>query len=136
MYNKNKRIHFIGIGGIGMSGIAEVLANLGYVVSGSDMRESDITRRLATLGITVQKSHSPAWVEHADVVVVSTAIRRDNPELAAAIDRNMVVIPRAEMLAELMRLQKFGIAIAGSTARPPPHPSPDGCWPVPALTPL
>ena len=114
MYRKTKHIHFVGIGGIGMSGIAELLLNLGYRISGSDMQESDITRRLADLGGTVHTGHDGAWVDGADVVVVSSAISAENPEVIAAQNLHIPVIPRAEMLAELMRLNKFGIAIAGS----------------------
>ena len=104
----------MGIGGIGMSGIAELLLNLGYRISGSDMQETDITRRLAELGGTVHLGHKGASVSGADVVVVSSAISPDNPEILAAQSFHIPVIPRAEMLAELMRLNKFGIAIAGS----------------------
>lgn len=111
---KTKHIHFVGIGGIGMSGIAEVLMNLGYKVSGSDLVESDITRRLATMGGTIHQGHDGAWVEGSDVVVISSAVQADNPEVQAAYQAHIPVIPRAEMLAELMRLKKFGIAIAGS----------------------
>ncbi len=107
------KIHFVGIGGIGMSGIAEVLLNLGYTVSGSDLRSSDTTRRLSSLGGTVFEGHAAAHVQDVDVVVTSTAVRRDNPEVAEAKARKIPVIPRAEMLAELMRL-KYGVAIAGS----------------------
>ncbi|MEW6501694.1 MAG: UDP-N-acetylmuramate--L-alanine ligase [Thermodesulfobacteriota bacterium] len=114
MYRKNQRIHFIGIGGIGMSGIAELLLNLGYRVSGSDLRESDITRRLASLGGVIHVGHNGAWVEGADVVVTSSAVKQDNPEVLAARDAHLPIIPRAEMLAELMRLQAYGIAVAGS----------------------
>ncbi len=114
MYTKSKHIHFVGIGGIGMSGIAELLLNLGYRISGSDLQESDITRRLASLGGTVHIGHDAAWISGADVVVISSAIASDNPEIQAAVDSLIPVIPRAEMLAELMRLTKFGIAIAGS----------------------
>ena len=114
MYHKTKHIHFVGIGGIGMSGIAELLLNLGYRISGSDMQETDITRRLAELGGTVHLGHKGASVSGADVVVVSSAISPDNPEVLAARSLHIPVIPRAEMLAELMRLNKFGIAIAGS----------------------
>jgi UDP-N-acetylmuramate--alanine ligase len=115
MYKKRaKNIHFVGIGGIGMSGIAEVLLNLGYRVTGSDLRESEITRRLALMGGLVHLGHSAEWVREANVVVVSSAVRADNPEVLAAHDRHIPVIPRAEMLAELMRLSRFGIAIAGS----------------------
>ena len=106
-------IHFVGVGGIGMSGIAEVLANLGYAVSGSDLRATDVTRRLASLGVAVQIGHDAANVARADVVVVSSAVRPDNPELAAAKLRDIPIIPRAEMLGELMRV-KDGVAVAGS----------------------
>ncbi|MEZ5542494.1 MAG: UDP-N-acetylmuramate--L-alanine ligase [Pseudomonadota bacterium] len=108
-----RRVHFIGIGGAGMSGIAEVLHNLGYEVSGSDKRESAVTRRLATLGIAVSIGHAAAHVAECDAVVVSTAIRQDNPELLAARERRIPVVPRAEMLAELMRF-RFGIGVAGT----------------------
>ncbi|MBU0681740.1 MAG: UDP-N-acetylmuramate--L-alanine ligase [Proteobacteria bacterium] len=114
MYKKNKHIHFVGIGGIGMSGIAELLLNLGYRVSGSDLATSDITKRLADLGGVVHEGHDAAWITGAEVVVTSTAVRKDNPEVLAAIEAGIPVIPRAEMLAELMRLKKFGIGIAGS----------------------
>jgi UDP-N-acetylmuramate--alanine ligase len=110
---RNVTIHFVGIGGIGMSGIAEVLLNLGYPVSGSDLRASDVTRRLASLGATIRLGHSAENVAVADVVVVSSAVRPDNPELAAARARDIPVIPRAEMLGELMRV-KDGVAVAGS----------------------
>ena len=106
-------IHFVGIGGIGMSGIAEVLLNLGYPVSGSDLRESEVTRRLGTLGARLSFGHRPENVAHADVVVISSAVRADNPEVAAARARSIPVIPRAEMLGELMRV-KDGVAVAGS----------------------
>jgi UDP-N-acetylmuramate--alanine ligase len=111
--SRQPHIHFVGIGGIGMSGIAEVLLNLGYAVSGSDLKETDVTRRLATLGGRIAKGHDPSHVADADVVVISSAVRRDNPEVTEARARKIPVIPRAEMLAELMRL-KYGIAVAGS----------------------
>jgi len=114
MYRKTKHIHFVGIGGIGMSGIAELLANLGYGVSGSDLGQSRITDNLAGLGCTVYVGHQGKWVAGADVVVTSSAIAPDNPEVLAAREHGIPVIMRAEMLAELMRLKKFGIAIAGS----------------------
>jgi len=114
MYRKSKHIHFVGIGGIGMSGIAELLLNLGYRISGSDLQESDITRRLESLGGEVHIGHDAAWIGEADVVVTSSAIDANNPEVQAAVNSLIPVIPRAEMLAELMRLTKFGIAIAGS----------------------
>lgn len=106
-------IHFVGIGGIGMSGIAEVLLNLGYPVTGSDLRSSETTRRLEGLGAAIHEGHSAAHVGNADVVVISSAVKRDNPEVVEARRRAVPVIPRAEMLAELMRL-KYGIAVAGS----------------------
>ena len=112
--NKKVKVHFVGIGGIGMSGIAELLLNLGYRVSGSDLKESDITKRLASLGGSIATGHSAENVAaDVDVVVTSSAVRKGNPEVIAARDRGIPVIPRAEMLAELMRL-KEGVAIAGS----------------------
>jgi UDP-N-acetylmuramate--alanine ligase len=111
---RTRRIHFVGIGGIGMSGIAELLANLGYAVSGSDAKRSSVTDRLATLGVTVATAgHAAVNVGNADVVVYSSAVRPDNPEVVEAKARRIPVIPRAEMLAELMRL-RFGIAVAGA----------------------
>jgi UDP-N-acetylmuramate--alanine ligase len=110
---RDTHIHFVGIGGIGMSGIAEVLVNLGYRVTGTDLRDSEVTRRLAQLGASIHRGHRERFLGDADVVVISSAIPRDNPEVAAARERKIPVIPRAEMLAELMRL-KQGIAIAGS----------------------
>ena len=112
MFAKIQRIHFIGIGGIGMSGIAEVLLTLGYKVSGSDLRESSVTKRLASLGALIFIGHRSENVTGAETVVTSSAIARDNPEIQAARAQKIPVIPRAEMLAELMRL-KYGIAIAG-----------------------
>ncbi len=106
-------IHFVGIGGIGMSGIAEVLLNLGYQVSGSDQRENDVTRRLQGLGGRIFVGHRSEQVTQADVVVVSSAVRPDNPEVLAARRRDIPVIPRAEMLGELMRV-KDGVGVAGS----------------------
>jgi UDP-N-acetylmuramate--alanine ligase len=112
--NKKVKVHFVGIGGIGMSGIAELLLNLGYRVSGSDLKESEITRRLASLGGTIAAGHRPENVgADVDVVVTSSAVRKNNPEVVTARERGIPVIPRAEMLAELMRL-KEGVAIAGS----------------------
>jgi UDP-N-acetylmuramate--alanine ligase len=113
MFKKYQHIHFVGIGGIGMSGIAEVLLNLGYRVSGSDARRSPITDRLEALGAGVFEGHAAANIAGAQVVVTSTAVRADNPEVVEAIRNQVPVIPRAEMLAELMRL-KYGVAIAGS----------------------
>ena len=113
MLGRTRAIHFVGIGGIGMSGIAELLANLGYDVSGSDTRKSPVTDRLARLGVRISIGHDAANVGAADVVVVSSAIGTGNPETAEALRRRVPVIPRAEMLAELMRL-RYGIAIAGA----------------------
>jgi UDP-N-acetylmuramate--alanine ligase len=113
MKHKVKRIHFVGIGGAGMSGIAEVLATQGYQVSGSDLAMSAVTRRLAGLGVSVAIGHAAPNVAGADAVVVSTAVAADNPEVVAARERGIPVVPRALMLAELMRF-KQGIAIAGT----------------------
>ncbi len=113
MFLKKYHIHFVGIGGIGMSGIAELLLNLGYKVSGSDTSSSDITRRLESLGGIIFQGHSAEQIHGADVVVTSSAIGPDNPEVAAAGQGSIPVIPRAEMLAELMRL-KYSVAIAGA----------------------
>src|SRR4030088_1178691 len=112
MFAKIQRIHFVGIGGIGMSGIAEVLLNLGYKISGSDLKDSTVTQRLAALGATTFEGHAAGNIAGADVVVTSSAIPIDNPEVAEARRLHVPVIQRAEMLAELMRL-KYGIAIAG-----------------------
>jgi len=113
MYKKNQHIHFVGIGGIGMSGIAELLLNLDYKVSGSDLNQTELTQRLSSLGATIYKGHDKKNITDADVVVLSSAIKSDNPEVVIAREYNIPVIPRAEMLAELMRL-KYGIAVAGS----------------------
>jgi UDP-N-acetylmuramate--alanine ligase len=112
MFGKIQRVHFVGIGGIGMSGIAEVLLNLGYKISGSDLKRSPVTERLKALGALILEGHSGENVAGADVVVTSTAVPATNPEVLEAGKRHIPVIPRAEMLAELMRL-KYGIAIAG-----------------------
>ncbi len=112
MFAKIQRIHFVGIGGIGMSGIAEVLLTLGYGVSGSDLRHSAATERLTKLGAQIFVGHAETNVHGAEVVVTSSAISRENPEVAEARRLHLPVIQRAEMLAELMRL-KYGIAIAG-----------------------
>jgi UDP-N-acetylmuramate--alanine ligase len=113
MFRKIQRIHFVGIGGSGMSGIAEVLLNLGYAVSGSDLRRSAVTDRLTALGARCFEGHAAANVSDAHVVVTSTAVHGDNPEVQEARRLGIPVIPRAEMLAELMRL-KYGVAVAGS----------------------
>src|SRR2546430_4724682 len=112
MFAKIQRVHFVGIGGIGMSGIAEVLLNLGYKVSGSDLKTSSLTQRLGGLGATVFEGHRSENVAGAEVVVTSSAIAEDNPEVLEARKLHIAVIPRAEMLAELMRF-KYGIAVAG-----------------------
>jgi UDP-N-acetylmuramate--alanine ligase len=113
MYQKKYHVHFVGIGGIGMSGIAELLINLGYEVSGSDLVSSNITTRLASLGARVYEGHLSDHIDGADVVVISSAVRADNPEVMASRASAVPVIPRAEMLAELMHL-KYGIAVAGA----------------------
>jgi UDP-N-acetylmuramate--alanine ligase len=113
MYGRIRKIHFVGIGGIGMSGIAEVLLNLGYQVSGSDLRESEITRRLGELGGEISYGHRRENIKDVDVVVTSTAVKADNPEVLEAHRLLIPVIPRAEMLAELMRM-KYGVAVAGT----------------------
>jgi UDP-N-acetylmuramate--alanine ligase len=108
-----RQIHFVGIGGAGMSGIAEVMINLGYQVSGSDQRESRVTRRLAGLGAAIFHGHQAAHVKGADAVVISSAVKEENPEVVAARQGRIPVVPRAEMLAEIMRFQ-YGIAVAGT----------------------
>ena len=113
IFKRYQQIHFVGIGGAGMSGIAEVLLTLGYRVTGSDARKGDAVERLLRLGAKVFIGHAAAHVEGAHVVVYSSAVARDNPELQAARQRGVPVIPRAEMLAELMRM-KHGVAIAGT----------------------
>lgn len=113
MKHKVKHIHFVGIGGAGMSGIAEVFVNLGYQVSGSDLMKNPVTQRLAKLGIKVYAGHASEQIAGADVVVTSTAVKPDNPEVIAAKNKNIPVVPRAMMLAELLRLRS-GIAIAGT----------------------
>jgi UDP-N-acetylmuramate--alanine ligase len=110
---KARRIHFIGVGGIGMSGIAELLLNLGYEVSGSDMQRTDITTRLESLGARITQGHEARNLSDAEVVVYSSAVPPANPEMVAARERGLVVVPRAEVLAELMRLRQ-GIAVAGA----------------------
>jgi UDP-N-acetylmuramate--alanine ligase len=110
---RDTHIHFVGIGGIGMSGIAEVLINLGYTVSGTDLKTSETTRRLSALGARTFEGHDAQHLGAADVVVISSAVKPTNPEVVAARARGIPVIPRAEMLAELMRM-KYGVAVAGS----------------------
>jgi UDP-N-acetylmuramate--alanine ligase len=113
MLGKIRKLHFVGIGGIGMSGIAEVMVNLGFTVSGSDSKSSPVTARLARLGVRFHEGHSAEQVAGAQVVVTSSAVRPDNPEVLEAARLGIPVIPRAEMLAELMRL-KFSVAVAGA----------------------
>lgn len=112
-FGKVQNIHFVGIGGIGMSGIAELLLNLGYTVSGSDIKTSSVTKRLSRMGAKIFRGHRAGNAREADVVVYSSAVRSDNEEILEAAERFVPVIPRAEMLAELMRL-KYGIAVAGA----------------------
>jgi UDP-N-acetylmuramate--alanine ligase len=114
MFRSIQHVHFVGIGGIGMSGIAEVLCNLGFRVSGSDVKRSKVTERLESMGITFSEGHASSNVGAAHVVVRSAAIRDDNPEIVEAQARSIPVIPRAEMLAELMRLKPYSVAVAGS----------------------
>ncbi len=115
MFRHVKKIHFIGIGGIGMSGIAEVLCNLGFEVSGSDARKSKNTERLESLfGIRIAEGHDAGNVQDADVVVYSSAVKEDNPEVLIAKERSIPVIPRAEMLAELMTLKPYAVAVSGT----------------------
>lgn len=113
MFKKYQKIHFVGIGGIGMSGIARVLMNLGYLVTGSDLKPSDTTRELSKMGAKIFKGHNAANIDTANVVVVSSAVSETNPEVREAKRKGVVVVPRAEMLAELMRL-KYSVAVAGT----------------------
>jgi UDP-N-acetylmuramate--alanine ligase len=114
MFRRIQHVHFVGIGGIGMSGIAEVLINLGFRVSGSDLKRSNVTDRLMSMGVEFAEGHASENVGDAHVVVRSTAVRDDNPEIVEAHRRSIPVIPRAEMLAELMRLKPHSVAVAGS----------------------
>ena len=135
MFAKIQRVHFVGIGGIGMSGIAEVLLNLGYQVSGSDRKPSAVTVRLAGMGAVICGEHLADNVTDADVVIVSSAIKADNAEVVAAHGRHIPVIQRAEMLAELMRLSG-GIALwPVCTARLQRHRWWRQCWRLAALIP-
>ncbi|HEY8084630.1 MAG TPA: Mur ligase domain-containing protein, partial [Methylophilaceae bacterium] len=113
MRHKVKRIHFVGIGGSGMNGIAEVLLNLGFSISGSDIADNSTTQRLKSMGAVIHQGHAESNLAAADVVVVSTAVKDDNPEVRAARERKIPVVPRAMMLAELMRFRQ-GIAVAGT----------------------
>src|SRR5918993_3895710 len=114
MFRRIQHVHFVGIGGIGMSGIAEVLINLGFRVSGTDQKKSPVTDRLEQLGVEFVEGHAGENIGDAQVVVRSTAVREDNPEIVEAHKRSIPVIPRAEMLAELMRLKPHTVAVAGS----------------------
>ena len=134
MYRRVKHIHFVGIGGIGMSGIAEVLLNLGYTSSGSDLESSDITSRLESLGAGIFHGHRALNLMDVDVVVKSTAVGEDNPEVMEAHSRNIPVIPRAEMLAELLKM-KYSIAVSGSHGRRQPLPLFQLCSHMAVLTP-
>src|SRR5262245_44856210 len=113
MFKKIQKIHFVGIGGVGMSGIAEVLLNRGYRVTGSDLKLSPVTERLASLGALIFENHRAVNLDAADVVVSSSAVRSENPEIVEAHRQQIPIIPRAEMLAELMR-SKYGITVAGT----------------------
>ena len=113
MFKNIKKVHFVGIGGIGMSGIAEILLSQGFEISGSDKSKSEVTDRLESLGIKIYEGHSPENLKDADVLVYSSAVHIDNPEVQAAIDRKIPIIKRSEMLAETMRM-KYGIGIAGT----------------------
>ncbi len=113
MYQTDYHIHFVGIGGIGMSGIAELLINLGYTVSGSDLKLSAITQRLSDKGARIFKGHSKKQIKGANVIVTSSAISPENPEVVKARELSIPIIPRAEMLAELMRI-KYAIAVSGA----------------------
>ncbi|MBT3169402.1 MAG: UDP-N-acetylmuramate--L-alanine ligase [Candidatus Cloacimonetes bacterium] len=113
MFGKIKKIHFVGIGGIGMSGIAELLLNQGFIISGSDLAETDITKHLKSRGAKITRGHDAAVIQDADVVVKSSAVKDDNPEIATAFAKKIPVIRRAEMLSEIMRMS-FGIGIAGT----------------------
>ncbi|HLP58993.1 MAG TPA: UDP-N-acetylmuramate--L-alanine ligase [Candidatus Deferrimicrobium sp.] len=112
-YSRIKRIHFVGIGGVGMSGIAEVLHNMGFIISGSDIRENESVKRLKSMGVTVLLGHSKDHIEGAETLVYSSAVTKDNEEVREALKRKIPVIPRAEMLGELMRV-KFAIAVGGT----------------------
>lgn len=113
MFKNIKKVHFVGIGGIGMSGIAEILLNQGFIISGSDKSLSEVTDRLESIGIKIYEGHSPENLKDADVLVYSSAVNIDNPEVKAAVDRKIPIIKRSEMLAETMRM-KYGIGIAGT----------------------
>ncbi|HEY7751873.1 MAG TPA: UDP-N-acetylmuramate--L-alanine ligase, partial [Ignavibacteriaceae bacterium] len=113
MFKNIKKVHFVGIGGIGMSGIAEILLNQGFEITGSDLSSSEVTNRLKQLGVKIYEGHSPKNLNDADVLVYSSAVQVDNPEVKAAVEKKIPIIKRAEMLAETMRM-KYGIGIAGT----------------------
>ena len=113
MFRNIKKVHFVGIGGIGMSGIAEILLNQGFEVSGSDRSLSEVTDRLKKLGAIIYEGHTPENLKDADVLVYSSAVTTDNPEVTSAVEKNIPIIKRSEMLAETMRM-KYGIGIAGT----------------------
>ena len=139
MFHRIQHVHFVGVGGIGMSGIAEVLLNMGFRVSGSDLRRSDVTARLEQLGAKIYEGHSAEHVNGAHVVVRSTAVRADNPEVLEARRRSIPVIPRAEMLGELMRLKPHTVAVAGShgkTTTTSASPRFDAAWPRSTVQPI
>src|SRR6185312_4248791 len=117
LLERRRHLHFVGIGGTGMSGIAELCQRLGFAVSGCDLKRSAVTDRIAQLGIAVELGHHPAHLrerEKLDAVVISSAVKFSNPELAAARDRKIPVIPRAEMLGELLRMARVGVAVGGT----------------------
>ena len=114
MFGKTNHIHFIGIGGIGMSGMAELLHKLGFDISGSDLKRSERTDSLQNLGIKISEGHHNTNINGADVVVYSSAVNNDNPEMCAAVDKQIPLISRAEMLAELLKVKNTSIAIAGT----------------------
>jgi len=117
MFGKVKSIHFVGIGGIGMSGIAEVLCNLGFKISGSDLKSSPVTDHLTQLGVTFSLGHRLENIQGAELIVTSTAVHRDNPEVQAGVQLGIPIISRGEMLAELMRLKKKESPLRAHTAR-------------------
>ena len=114
MFRKVNKVHFVGIGGIGMSGIAELLINLGFMVSGSDLNDSEIIQSLKDKGATVFEGHEASHVSDCEVLVYSSAVPRDNPELAAAHEKNIPIIKRAEMLGELIALKQTSIGVGGT----------------------
>ena len=114
MFRKVKNIHFVGIGGIGMSGIAELLLNQGFEISGSDLNDSELISRLKNLGAEIQTGHRAEYVQNCDVLVYSSAVQEDNPELIAARERGIPIIKRAEMLGELIAVKDLSIGVSGT----------------------